>query len=292
MIDSVVPVPEQYAELTTMTNAFLQICFKATPGIKDLTTMKTELDTSFVLSFGTIAVQFHTVVSYRSYSSAPSSDLLTNRTRQAFAGSEQAEYLSRLEELQEDNVFSSTVAIAFNNLPGASGSKSLDQKNKLTKGTIAGAALGLLILSLTTCSILRQRKWTQTDEMKKLMVPDASVCPATVADTLVTNKSCHDHSVASHKTSGSPRSASSRDQTSDSSFVYESAQSCTKDNWSLCRSDASIVAGSFDSLCASPPVRFALNSFEIAQREDALCLCRTSHLVMWKMQGMEAHYNK
>ena len=138
VIDSVVlPVPEQYAELTTMTNAFPQICFKATPGIKDLTTMKTELDTSFVLSFGTIAVRFHTVVSYRSYSSAPSSDLLTNRIlRQAFAGSEQAEYLSCLEELREDNVFSSTVAIAFNNLPGASGSESLDQKNKLTKGTM------------------------------------------------------------------------------------------------------------------------------------------------------------
>ena len=257
-----------------MTNVFLQHRFKATSGINHLTAMKTELDTSFVSSSGTIAVRFHTVVSYRSIVAAPTSDILESRIRQAFAGSEQAEYISRLNELREDNAFSSTVAIAFNDLAGTRSSHSMDRQEDSTKqGTIAGAALGLIILSLTTCSILRQRKRTQTANTKKRsMVPDASICPATVAETLVTSKSsCCDHSVSSQKNLDSPRSTSLRDQSADSSSVYTSGQSYSEDDWTHCRSDAkSFVAGSFDSLYTSPPVRLAVDSFEHAGRDDEL----------------------
>jgi hypothetical protein len=270
LTDDAVPLPDQYAELTIMTGAFLEHLFKTSPGIDELSTIKTDFDTSFVSSSGTIGVRFQTVVSYDPLASAPSSDQLESRIQQAFAGTDQSEYISRLKELREGNVFSSTVAVGFYDSKHVTSQSQEHKENSSSKaGTIVGATLGTLLLLLSTCTICGRRKRTGEDKLEKATRMDMTVDSTTVAETRSSNDFFIQESESSQQSSSEE---SPQDHTATSSSVYTSGRSYSAEDMSYCRSDTLSVmaAASFDSIYTPPPVRFALNSFERALREDAL----------------------
>jgi len=288
MTDTNVPVQEQYMELKTMTGAFLE--HQITPALGELLAVKTELQAGFVWSPGTISVRFQTVVSYDSTTTSPSSDQLEAQIQQAFTGSQQVEYLSRLNDLHDDNVFSSTEAITFNeqitpnsqilNEQVTPNSQTRDGEDSLSsKGIVVGATLGVLILSLTALSVCKRRKKSHSDldQLEKSWAADASVSNVTVAETVVSTHSTYGKAVrsADNKGSSSPSLSSEgshHENTINSSSMYTSGQSGSSEDLSSRTSDSTSVraAASFESVYISPNVRFSLNSFERAQREDEL----------------------
>lgn len=296
---SITPLRSHYIELKQLTEEFLELQIGEIASSSNLISMTTDFVTSMVTSEGPITVEFSSSAYFDTSYPVPTQGSMNEMISEALTGYNADEYLLQLSMMDDENVFSTTTTTAFNDEYVSQSEETEDaEKDKLI---IIGASLGVLALTLAMC-IARKRGQCCNRHEEFLGKSDETHMDMTVAETLASGSSSkrehtgHQHlnfvaddidanSVESSHVNGDWNTTSSSDASTDhlsnesccDSSVYTRVSGYTRtsteheDEGEHKR--VSIVAQatrSFESLTSSPAVRFVLDSFEKAWREDAI----------------------